>query len=94
MKNSTNINAEVVIIGGGISGITTAYLLSKEKVNIALIEDGFIGSGETGRTTAHIVNVLDDRYFDLEKTFNEKDAALAAESHTQAINFIDSIVKE
>ncbi len=93
-KLNRNINAEVVIIGGGISGITTAYLLSKEKVNVALIEDGFIGSGETGRTTAHIVNVLDDRYFDLEKTFNEKDAALAAESHSQAINFIDKIVKE
>ncbi len=93
-KLNEDINADVAIIGGGISGITIAYLLSKENLNVVVIEDGFIGSGETGRTTAHIVNALDDRYFELENIFGEEKAALAAESHTAAINFIETIVRK
>jgi NADPH-dependent 2,4-dienoyl-CoA reductase/sulfur reductase-like enzyme len=53
---------DVVIIGGGIAGLTTAYLVSKSGRRIVVIEDGHIGSGETGRTTAHITHALDDRY--------------------------------
>lgn len=91
-KLDQNIKTDTVIIGGGISGLTTAYLLSKSGKKIVLIEDGFIGSGETGRTTAHISNALDDRYFEIEKIFSEEESLLAAESHTLAINTIESIV--
>jgi hypothetical protein len=45
---------DVAIIGGGIAGLTTAYLLSKSGKKVTVIEDGYMGSGETGRTTAHI----------------------------------------
>jgi glycine/D-amino acid oxidase-like deaminating enzyme/nitrite reductase/ring-hydroxylating ferredoxin subunit len=92
-KLNNNIEVDVAVIGGGISGITTAYLLSKEKLKVAVIEDGFIGSGETGRTTAHLVNALDDRYYELENIIGEEKTLLAAESHTEAINLIESIVK-
>src|SRR5436190_23445492 len=60
---NSNIEVDVVIIGGGIAGLTIAYTISKEGKNIVLLEDGWIGSGETGRTTAHLVNALDNRYF-------------------------------
>jgi glycine/D-amino acid oxidase-like deaminating enzyme/nitrite reductase/ring-hydroxylating ferredoxin subunit len=46
----------------------------------------------TGRTTAHLVNALDDRYFELERLHGEEGARLAAESHTAAINAIEAIV--
>ena len=48
----------------------------------------------TGRTTAHLVNALDDRYFELERLHGERGAQLAAESHTAAIDRVESIVKE
>jgi len=89
-----NLTTETVIVGGGIAGLTTAYLLTKKGHKIVLLEDGFIGSGETGRTTAHISNALDDRYFDLEKIFGEEKTKLAAESHTAAIEFIEKITKD
>jgi glycine/D-amino acid oxidase-like deaminating enzyme/nitrite reductase/ring-hydroxylating ferredoxin subunit len=85
---------EVVIVGGGIAGITTAYLLAKEGRRVAVIEDGHIGSGETGRTTAHIVNALDDRYFQIEETLGLEASRLAADSHTAAIQQIEDIVME
>jgi NADPH-dependent 2,4-dienoyl-CoA reductase/sulfur reductase-like enzyme len=56
---------DVAVIGGGITGLTTAYLLSKSGKKVVVIEDGYIGSGETGRTTAHITHALDDRYYNL-----------------------------
>jgi glycine/D-amino acid oxidase-like deaminating enzyme/nitrite reductase/ring-hydroxylating ferredoxin subunit len=85
---------DVAIIGGGIAGLTTAYLLSKSGKKVAVIEDGYIGSGETGRTTAHITHALDDRYYNLEQKHGLDGARSAANSHTAAINLIESIIKE
>lgn len=51
-------------------------------------------SGETERTTAHLVTALDDRYVDLARLHGEKGARLAAESHLAAINRIEQIVRE
>jgi glycine/D-amino acid oxidase-like deaminating enzyme/nitrite reductase/ring-hydroxylating ferredoxin subunit len=82
----------VVIVGAGISGLTVGYCLSQAGRKVVIVEDGFIGSGETGRTTAHIVNALDDRYSEIEKYHGQDGARFAAESHTAAIDFIESTV--
>lgn len=89
-----SIDADVLIIGGGIAGLTTAYCLLKEGRKVVLVEDGLIGSGESGRTTAHLTCALDDRYYEIEKTFGEEGSRKAAESHTAAIDRIEKIVKE
>lgn len=86
--------ADVCIVGAGIAGMTTAYLLAREGKSVVILDDGPIGGGMTGRTTAHLVNALDDRYYDLEKYHGEKGARLAAESHTAAIDRIEAIVAE
>ncbi|MCO6149442.1 FAD-dependent oxidoreductase [Flavobacterium sp. NRK1] len=84
--------ADVLIVGGGIAGLTTAYCLSKSGRRVILLEDGYLGSGETGRTTAQITYALDDRYYDLERFFGEEKSKLAAQSHKQAIEWINSVV--
>ncbi len=89
-----NISVDVAIVGGGIAGVTTAYLISKSGKSVALLEDGYIGSGETGRTTAHITHALDDRYYNIEKNHGTNSAKIAAASHTSAIDFIDRTVSE
>src|SRR5205085_2183471 len=45
-------------------------------------------------TTAHLTNAIDDRYYELERVHGEQGARFAAESHTAAINRIESIVKK
>ena len=92
-KLSQNISVDVAIVGGGIAGTTTAYLLSRSRKSVALLEDGYIGSGETSRTTAHITHSLDDRYYNIEKKHGPNSARLAAESHTAAIDFIENTVR-
>jgi glycine/D-amino acid oxidase-like deaminating enzyme/nitrite reductase/ring-hydroxylating ferredoxin subunit len=89
-----NLTANVCVVGAGIAGMTTAYLLAREGKSVVVIDDGQIAGGETGRTTAHLVNVLDDRYFELERMHGEKGARLAAESHTAAVDEIERIVNE
>ena len=93
-KLQGNAEADVCIVGAGIAGITTAYLLGRAGRSVIVLEDGEVGSGETGRTTAHLVNALDDRYFELERLHGERGARLAAESHTAAIAQIESIVAQ
>ena len=89
-----NLETDVVIVGGGLAGLSVAYCLTQSGKKVVLLEDGSIGSGETGRTTAHLVTALDDRYYDLEKIFGEKKTKLIAESHRIAIDFVEEIVKK
>jgi glycine/D-amino acid oxidase-like deaminating enzyme/nitrite reductase/ring-hydroxylating ferredoxin subunit len=84
--------ADVCVIGAGIAGLTVAYMLSGMGKSILVVDDGPVGGGETGRTTAHLTHALDDRYFSLEKTRGKAIARIAAESHTAAISKIESIV--
>ena len=93
-KVNQDIQTEVLIVGGGIAGLTTAYKLLEAGKKIVLVEDGFIGSGESGRTTAHLASALDDRYYSLEKTFGKQATKLAAESHSAAIDEIERIVTQ
>jgi glycine/D-amino acid oxidase-like deaminating enzyme/nitrite reductase/ring-hydroxylating ferredoxin subunit len=87
-------HTDVVIVGAGISGLTTAYLLARSGKSVIVLDDGYAGSGETGRTTAHIVNALDDRYYEIENIFGRDASALTAESHSAAIDMIERIVSE
>jgi glycine/D-amino acid oxidase-like deaminating enzyme/nitrite reductase/ring-hydroxylating ferredoxin subunit len=87
-------HANVCVVGAGIAGMTTAYLAAREGKSVIVLDDGPIGGGETGRSTAHLTNALDDRYFEIENLHGEQSARLAAESHTAAINKIEEIVRE
>lgn len=92
-KLEENVETDVVIVGGGIAGVSIAYCLAKSGKKIILVEDGFIGSGETGRTSAHLVSALDDRYYELERMYGEEKTKLIAESHKGAIDFIERTVR-
>jgi glycine/D-amino acid oxidase-like deaminating enzyme/nitrite reductase/ring-hydroxylating ferredoxin subunit len=89
-----NIRTDVCIVGAGIAGMTTAYLLAKEGRSVVVLDDGAIGGGMTGRTTAHLTNAFDDRYVEMEKLHGADGARLIAASHTAAINKIEQICRE
>jgi glycine/D-amino acid oxidase-like deaminating enzyme/nitrite reductase/ring-hydroxylating ferredoxin subunit len=87
-----DIQADVCVIGAGIAGIFTAYCLTKEGRDVVVLDSGTVGGGETGRTTAHLSNALDNRYFEIARMHGWEKARLAAESHTVAISRIEEIV--
>jgi glycine/D-amino acid oxidase-like deaminating enzyme/nitrite reductase/ring-hydroxylating ferredoxin subunit len=88
-----NARADVCVVGAGIAGMTTAYLLMKAGKKVVVIDDGPIAGGETSRTTAHLTWALDDRYYMLERAHGEQGARYAAESHMAAVHRIEGIVK-
>ncbi|MGV8981228.1 FAD-dependent oxidoreductase [Clostridium sp.] len=89
-----DINVDIVIIGGGITGITTALLLKKEGFKIALIEADKIAQGTSGHTTAYITSQHDIIYSDLIKNMGFEKAKQYADANEGAIDFIENTVKE
>jgi glycine/D-amino acid oxidase-like deaminating enzyme/nitrite reductase/ring-hydroxylating ferredoxin subunit len=91
-KLTSDVDADVCIVGAGIAGITTAYLLSREKQRVVVLDDGPVAGGETCRTTAHLVNAPDTWFSEIERLHGKEAARVAAGSHTAAIDRIEETV--
>jgi glycine/D-amino acid oxidase-like deaminating enzyme/nitrite reductase/ring-hydroxylating ferredoxin subunit len=87
-----NTRADVCVIGAGIAGLSTAYLLAKSGKKVIVLDDGPIGGGETGRTTAHLSNAMDDRIYVLEHVHGPEGARQIVRSHGAAVDCIEQIV--
>ena len=88
------LRPDAIVVGAGIAGVTTAYLLQRSGKSVLLLNDGPPGSGETGRTTAHLSNAIDDRFTEIERLHSESGARMAADSHGAAIDAIERIARE
>jgi glycine/D-amino acid oxidase-like deaminating enzyme/nitrite reductase/ring-hydroxylating ferredoxin subunit len=93
-KLDRNLQSDVCIVGAGLGGLTTAYLLQQEGKKVCVLEALEIGGGQTGRTTAHFTVALDDRYSELEKYHGSDGSRLAAASHQAALAKVEEIVKK
>ena len=91
---SESAQADVCIVGGGIAGLTTAYLLTKQGKRVIVLDDGRLAAGMTQMTTAHLSNAIDDRFVNIERWHGAEGARLAAQSHAAAIDCIESIARE
>ncbi|HYC51618.1 MAG TPA: FAD-dependent oxidoreductase [Gemmatimonadaceae bacterium] len=86
-------SCDVCVIGAGIAGLSVAYHLAREGKKVIVLDDGPIGGGETGRTTAHLTDAMDDRIHWLEHIHGAEGARLAVASHGAAINRIQQIIQ-
>lgn len=83
-----NLRVDVVVIGGGISGITTAYLLKQAGHKVALLERHRLAGMDTGHTTAHLTCVTDKRLTSLVRWYGEDHARAAWDAGIAAIDQI------
>ncbi|WP_174734705.1 FAD-dependent oxidoreductase [Mesobacillus harenae] len=93
-KLKQDLDVDVAIVGGGISGLTTAYLLTMEGVKVAVIEAGQILNGTTGHTTAKITAQHGLIYDEFIQNFGEETARLYYEANNRAIDFIRNTVAD
>jgi glycine/D-amino acid oxidase-like deaminating enzyme/nitrite reductase/ring-hydroxylating ferredoxin subunit len=91
---SQDTRADVCVVGAGIAGMTTAYLLARHGKSVVVVDDGPVGGGQTQRTTAHLSNAIDAGYFEIERLHGEQGAQLTADSHSAAINCIEATVRD
>jgi glycine/D-amino acid oxidase-like deaminating enzyme len=85
---------DVVIIGGGITGITTGLVLQELGLKCLVLEAQQLCFGTTGGTTAHINTLLDVPYTTLIKNFGHDKATLVARATVEAVAFIREVIEK
>ena len=75
-KLSKKASFDAVVVGGGITGLTAAYLLQQAGRKVCLLERDRLGQGDTSCTTAHLTAVTDLRVPKLVSHFGEQNAQL------------------
>jgi glycine/D-amino acid oxidase-like deaminating enzyme/nitrite reductase/ring-hydroxylating ferredoxin subunit len=87
-----SIETEVLIIGGGITGVTCAYCLAEKGLSPVLIEAGGLCDGTTGNTTGKITLQHDIIYNSITTKYGAEAAAKFAKSQADAVNFVRNTV--
>lgn len=85
---------DVVVVGGGMTGLTVAHLLKKSGRSVCVLERGRITQADTGHTSAHLTYVTDVRYRSLVRTLGKDEAYLTWKGGESAIGLIETIVRE
>jgi glycine/D-amino acid oxidase-like deaminating enzyme len=88
-----DIFVDVVVVGAGITGITTAYLLKRRGIRVAVLDKDTVGGGTTGRTTGKVTSQHSLAYAELEKTIGLHDTKTYAEANQTAVNLVEKIIK-
>lgn len=89
-----NITTDILIIGGGIAGLSAAYFLKDSKYNVALIEKDKCGLGATSKNTGKLTFMQDLIYHKIETNYDKETAYLYLRSQKEAIDIVSKIVKE
>jgi glycine/D-amino acid oxidase-like deaminating enzyme/nitrite reductase/ring-hydroxylating ferredoxin subunit len=89
----TNERCDVVVVGSGIAGLSTAYELAKRNLSVIVIDRARICSGMTSRTTAHLAPLCDDLMSEMTKLRGEELAKAFYQSQAAAVDRIEQIQK-
>ncbi|HEY9723012.1 MAG TPA: FAD-binding oxidoreductase, partial [Oscillatoriaceae cyanobacterium] len=90
---SADARVDVAIIGGGLTGLTTAYALARAGKRVAVLEQGRLGSGTTGHTTAMITQIFDTSLSQLCRDYDDETARGVWQAGRLAIGFIEDVVR-
>lgn len=89
-----DLNTDVAIMGGGITGITTAYLLKKQGINVTVFEKEKIGEGTSGHSTGNLYPAMYEVLGKARKEFGSEVARQLIESRVEAIDLIEQTINE
>lgn len=89
-----DIDTDYLVVGGGITGITTAYLLCKEGANVTLVDANFIGYGASGRNTGKITPQHNLIYNKIKTTHGINAATQYYNANNEALDLIEQIINE
>ena len=86
--------ADVVVVGSGIAGLSTAYELAVRGQDVVVLDRGPIGMGMTSRTTAHLTSICDDSFDSYISLRGLEAAKLFHQTHSEAVNRIEAVQRE
>ncbi len=85
---------DAIIVGAGITGLTTALFLKHKGLSVAVVEAETIGAGTSGATTAHATAQCDHGYYALESEYGRETTKLIQASLTTAIDIIERLTND
>src|SRR3982750_369132 len=88
------LHADVIVVGAGIAGLTSAYLLSREGKSVIVLDDGPVGAGQSERTSAHLASANDDRFYEVERMHGVEASRASYEGNAAGIDLIERIARE
>ncbi len=89
---SEDVEVDVAIVGAGITGMTTAYLLKNAGFTVGVVEKHTVGGGTTGRTTGKVTSQHNIHYYDLQKHLGTAVAKTYGQANQTAIGQIEEII--
>jgi glycine/D-amino acid oxidase-like deaminating enzyme/nitrite reductase/ring-hydroxylating ferredoxin subunit len=89
-----DLRFDVVVIGGGIAGVTAALALKRDGARVAVLERGVICAGATGFTTAKVSALQETKYTEIHKLHGDSGAAAYAAASLAAVQQIDALVRD
>lgn len=88
------LTVDVAVIGGGITGVTAAQLLSSGGLKVAILESGKIGGGNTGYSTGNLYSVIDNTLPQFRKLYGPQVTSEVVNARAEAVNLIEENVKQ
>ena len=89
---NNNIKTDVLIIGGGITGLTTAYFLKDENLNITIVDQNSIASGQSSKATGKLTYLQGSIYNKIKEIYDYETANLYLDSQKDAIEIVKKII--
>ncbi len=89
-----DVTVDVAVIGGGISGLTTALLCKRDGARVAVLERGAVAGGASGFTTAKASALQQAKLSEIAHLHDAETAGRYARASLEAIDWIDALVRE
>jgi glycine/D-amino acid oxidase-like deaminating enzyme/nitrite reductase/ring-hydroxylating ferredoxin subunit len=89
-----DVNADVLVIGGGITGVTLALLLAQQGRSVVLLEADTIGCGSTGNSTGNLYETLSQGLHSIASRWDRDVARLVVVQRRAAVDFIEGMAKQ
>ncbi|QDK46541.1 hypothetical protein DOM22_15875 [Bdellovibrio sp. ZAP7] len=90
----SSIETDVCVVGAGIAGLLCAYELLRQGLRVVVLERGPLEKNQTGYTTSHLADALDDGFDHLLRIHGEETTRMFYQSHRAAISLIEKIARD
>ncbi len=89
-----HLAADVIVVGGGITGVTAAHLLAREGKRVVLLEAHRVGKGATGYSTGNLYGTLARRLATIRSKHGDEVLRGVVASRLAAVDLIERLVTE